>query len=94
MLEDKDIAGTVAVMRDCIDYWYPAALSGPRTISASDFRSALDGLRVAHQGFSASPREAYRMAVEASEAGDRVVVFGSFYLVGDILDRQLERTPG
>ena len=94
MLEDKDIAGTVAVMRDCIDYWYPAALSGLRTISASDFRSALAGLRVAHQEFSASPREAYRMAVEASEAGDRVVVFGSFYLVGDILDSKLERTPG
>jgi dihydrofolate synthase/folylpolyglutamate synthase len=94
MLEDKDIAGTVAVMRDCIDYWYPAALSGLRTISASDFRSALAGLRVGHQEFSASPREAYRMAVEASEAGDRVVVFGSFYLVGDILDSKLERTPG
>ena len=56
--------------------------------------AALAGLRVADQEFSASPREAYRMAVEASQAGDRVVVFGSFYLVGDILDWQLERTPG
>ena len=94
MLQDKDIAGTIEVMRDCIDYWYPVALTGARTMPASDFRSALAGLRGADQEFSASPREAYRMAVEASQAGDRVVVFGSFYLVGDILDWQLERTPG
>jgi len=94
MLRDKDIAGTVEVMKDCIDTWYPAALEGPRTLTASDFRSALAGVCVADQAYSASPREAYRMAVEASEAGDRVVVFGSFYLVGDILDLQLERTPG
>jgi dihydrofolate synthase/folylpolyglutamate synthase len=94
MLRDKDIAGTVEVMKDCIDTWYPAALEGPRTLTASDFRSALAGVCVADRAYSAPPREAYRMAVEASEAGDRVVVFGSFYLVGDILDLQLERTPG
>ncbi|HCK75654.1 MAG TPA: bifunctional folylpolyglutamate synthase/dihydrofolate synthase [Gammaproteobacteria bacterium] len=94
MLQDKDITGTVAVMKDCIDTWYPAALEGPRALTVSDFRSALSGVCVTDQEYSASPREAYQMAIEASQPGDRVVVFGSFYLVGDILVSQLERTPG
>ena len=37
-----------------------------------------------------NPLHAYKMAMQLARPGDRVVVFGSFYLVGAILKSVLE----
>ena len=94
MLKDKDIARAIEVMRSTIDYWYPATLEDGRALADDELRSALSGLAIVDAGGGQTPQACYRAAVEASEPGDRVVVFGSFYLVGDILAAQSERAPG
>jgi len=94
MLQDKDIAGTIEVMKDCVDSWYLAELEGPRALGISELRTSLSGVEVADLTTSTLPRAVYRAALQDSQPGDRIVVFGSFYLVGDILDWESKRTPG
>tara|TARA_Y100000588_G_scaffold238265_1_gene251957 strand:- start:2076 stop:3368 length:1293 start_codon:yes stop_codon:yes gene_type:complete len=94
MLKDKDIAQAVEVMRSAIDYWYPATLEDGRALADDELRSALSGLAIVDAGQGQTPQACYRAAVRASGPGDRVVVFGSFYLVGDILAVHSERAPG
>lgn len=94
MLQDKDIAGTIEVMKGCVDSWYLAELEGPRALGISELRASLSGVEVADLSTSTAPRAVYRAALEDSQPGDRIVVFGSFYLVGDILDWESKRTLG
>ena len=94
MLQDKDIVGTVEVMKDCVDSWYLAQLEDPRALSIRELRTSLAGVQIADLTTSTSPRAVYRAALKDSQPGDRVVVFGSFCLVGDILDWESKRTPG
>lgn len=80
MLHDKDIASTVAEMKGVVDCWYPASLAGPRAASASEILAHLPAETV---GFD-SPEAAYDKALTEAEPQDVVIVFGSFYTVGQI----------
>jgi dihydrofolate synthase/folylpolyglutamate synthase len=94
MLKDKDIARAIEVMRSAVDLWYPATLEDGRALANDELRSALSGLTIVDAGQGQTPRACYRAAVQASVPGDRVVVFGSFYLVGDILAAHSDWAPG
>lgn len=80
MLHDKDIAATVAAMRDSVDCWYPASLQGPRAAVADEI---LQHLPAGCGGFD-SPELAFDQALTQASADDVVIVFGSFYTVGQI----------
>ncbi len=85
MLGDKDIESCVSIMSEVIDEWHICELVDERalTISALRRRIAAD-CRIVDSGLVSATDVFYKVLSE-SAPGDRVVVFGSFYLVGDIL---------
>ncbi|WP_305405766.1 bifunctional tetrahydrofolate synthase/dihydrofolate synthase [Photobacterium leiognathi] len=80
MLHDKDIASTIAAMRDTVDDWYPASLTGPRAATAEEILQHLPANCV---GFD-KPELAFDQALTQAGEDDMVIVFGSFYTVGQI----------
>ncbi len=92
MLRDKDIAGVVNAVRHRIDRWLPAELAGPRAASAAELAAILAGAGVPGPFPTfASPAAALAHARESANEGDRIVAFGSFLTVADVL-RSLART--
>jgi len=86
MLRDKDIVGVLAEMQRVVDEWYPAALSGERAAPVEQLRGVLESqlhCPVAWRG--ARVRAAYQAAVDRALPGDRIVVFGSFYTVAEVI---------
>lgn len=84
MLGDKDIAATLAALKGKVDYWHLADLAVPRGASAAALATAVAGLGgevVCH----ADPATAYGKALEQAADNDRILVFGSFYTVADVL---------
>lgn len=91
MLKDKDIAGVVEAVRHRIDRWLPADLAGPRAASAAELAAILAGAGVSGPTPTfASPAAALAHARECANEGDRIVAFGSFLTVADVL-RSLPR---
>ena len=86
MLGDKDVAGVVRLLRDRVDHWLLASLPGPRGLSAARLAEILREVGVSgdvreHD----SPQAAYQVAREGAAEGDRIVIFGSFLTVADVL---------
>jgi dihydrofolate synthase/folylpolyglutamate synthase len=86
MLRDKDIAGVAAKLAGRIDRWHLATLDSARGSSAADLAQALAVAGVTAPVFQFnSPREAYASALVGAGENDRIVVFGSFLTVSDVL---------
>lgn len=82
MLADKDITGTLANLKDCVQEWYVGGLNGARGAPASILVESLRQIDVKRCYNHASVGEAFLAARAASSSEDRIVVFGSFYTVG------------
>ncbi|MCW8328267.1 bifunctional tetrahydrofolate synthase/dihydrofolate synthase [Photobacterium sp. SDRW27] len=80
MLHDKDIAATIAEMTSVVDVWYPASLEGPRAATADEI---IANLPIDTLSFP-TPEQAYDAALTQASEEDMVIVFGSFYTVGQI----------
>lgn len=97
VMRDKDLAGIVGHLRDRVDHWLLTSLPGPRAATAPELIAGLAalGVEAAPQrevlGFDA-PRAALAHALARADEGDRIVVFGSFLTVADILASR--RAPG
>jgi len=93
MLRDKDIAGTVARLGSRIDTWWVGPTEGPRGASADVLAAAIrEGAgRAARPGpapdirICASIENAHAQALSAAGPDDRIVVFGSFLTVGEVM---------
>ena len=81
MLRDKDIAGVLHALAPRITRWHLASLEGPRAASADDLAHHLEGPVFKHE----SPRAALAAALERAGEGDKIVVFGSFFTVGEAM---------
>jgi dihydrofolate synthase / folylpolyglutamate synthase len=81
MLRDKDIAGVLAAVARRITRWHLATLSGPRGASADELAPHVHG---AVERF-ATPALAFAAAVKRAHENDKIVVFGSFLTVGEVL---------
>lgn len=86
MLADKDIEGVVRVMAQAVDEWFLADLAPPRGAPAGRLAQALDaaGVRAPRRAF-ATPREACCAASVSAGRDDRILIFGSFHTVADVL---------
>ena len=93
-MQDKDIPAILARMQVLADHWYFCDLATPRAARAVELaampRPATPGRSVGADTF-ASPSEALRAALAAADPADRIVVFGSFYTVGGVLEAGLPR---
>jgi dihydrofolate synthase/folylpolyglutamate synthase len=85
MLDDKDIDGTVAIMRPVIDSWYLAPLTCKRAASLDKLKNIFAAAGITSVHTSASIAAAYRLARERASTGDRIIIFGSFYTVSEIM---------
>ena len=86
MLSDKDVAGVVRLLRDRIDHWLVASLPGPRGLDAAKLAAILQEVGVSGEiAEFDSPSAAYEVAVGRAAEGDRIVIFGSFLTVADVM---------
>jgi dihydrofolate synthase/folylpolyglutamate synthase len=86
MLRDKDIASVVRLLRDRVDHWFCASLEGPRAATAAQLAEIVRAERPdadVRQFESAS--QAFVAARDAAGEGDRIVAFGSFLTVADVM---------
>ena len=87
ILGDKDIVGVCRALRGRVSHWHVAPLPGPRGRNAARIEkdivgSAVGGTVTAY----ASPREAYVAARRLVNENDRIVVFGSFLMVAEVME--------
>jgi dihydrofolate synthase/folylpolyglutamate synthase len=86
MLKDKDMAGVVAALDPHIDTWLAAGIDTPRGATPEKLEQVLQQCRVRGEikickNISAALRYAYNAAGE----NDRIIVFGSFYTVAEVM---------
>jgi dihydrofolate synthase/folylpolyglutamate synthase len=89
MLKDKDIDGVIDVLKGRIDFWFVAgldSLAGARGATAEFLAGKLQQQGLGER-FSrhTSVANAYAAAREKANENDRILVFGSFHTVAEIL---------
>lgn len=96
-MRDKDIAAFLPKMTPLVDAWHCCDLATPRAASALELEAMVQ-LAVARRSVPAvkvqrhgSPAAALAAALSAADPPDRIVVFGSFYTVGGVLQSGLPR---
>ena len=97
-MRDKDLDGIVAALGDRVDHWLVTDLPGPRAATAAELAERLRAAGVEKGGERSvschpTPRAALAAARERATENDRIVVFGSFLTVADILAARAESPP-
>jgi dihydrofolate synthase/folylpolyglutamate synthase len=87
ILDDKNVEGIVSSLAGCVDRWIAVTASSPRAIDAAELAR-----RTANEtGKACLIADTLRMAIRNAGAmagpGGRVLVTGSFYTVGPLLER-------
>ena len=86
VLKDKDLSPLLEHVLPQIDEWYLATLTGERGQTAIELKAKL--IALADEAFIKTfdyPVAAYQDAKKNAKTTDRIVIFGSFYTVGDII---------
>ena len=81
MLRDKDIAAVLRELAPRITRWHVASLRTARGASAAQLASHIEGN--VHQ--YDSPASAFQAATAIAGDDDKIVVFGSFFTVADVM---------
>jgi dihydrofolate synthase/folylpolyglutamate synthase len=93
-MADKDLTPMFARIGPLVDRWYFTDLPSPRAATAVDLHERWQRLGMrpdAVLGTHASPSAALQAALAAAGPTDRIVVFGSFYTVGGVLQDGIPR---
>ena len=85
MLADKDVAGVVERVKGKIDHWLVSSLPGPRGMASGALAGLLERHGLCAEACFDSPADAYHAARDRSAENDRIIVFGSFLTVADVL---------
>jgi len=85
ILQEKDALGILELMMDCVDTWHIANLDTPRNTPVEVIEDQLYRLGVASVSRYSSIAAAYEQVCHHADAGDRVIVFGSFFTVMEAL---------
>jgi dihydrofolate synthase/folylpolyglutamate synthase len=97
-MADKDLPAMLERIAPLIDQWHLTDLPLPRAIGSEDLAGLMErqpGVlkpgksRIA--GRHANPAEALGAAVSQADPADRIVVFGSFFTVGGVLQQGVPR---
>jgi dihydrofolate synthase/folylpolyglutamate synthase len=95
-MADKDLAPMLARVAPLMDRWYFTDLPSPRAAPAAQLLAAWNDAGLAKGknvpvSTHASPQAALDAAVAQADPADRIVVFGSFYTVGGVLQAGVPR---
>jgi dihydrofolate synthase/folylpolyglutamate synthase len=86
MLRDKDIAAVVQAVAPRFTRWHLASLGGPRGASASELARVLQVAGVAApRREHATPAAAFEAARSEAGENDKIVAFGSFLTVAEVM---------
>lgn len=84
LLADKDAAGVVAALRDVVDDWHVAGLTGPRGRSGAELASVLAAQGLACQAH-VTVANAWGAACRQAGAADTICALGSFLTVAELM---------
>ena len=87
VMADKDLDGMLEHLADCFDGWYLGGLSIDRAMLPVDYQAHIQKVSSASVSCSDSLQRALDLAIAAAGCDDRVVVFGSFYTVAELITR-------
>lgn len=94
-MADKDLGAMLERIAPLIDRWHLTDLPLPRASTAAALAEALKGhpatAKSTVAGCHASPMEALQAAVSHADPADRIVIFGSFFTVGGVLQDGVPR---
>lgn len=85
VLDDKDVEGIVAPLDAHVDAWIAMAADSPRSIRAGELARRIANASNRPCLVAASLDHALHLARRESSDGDRILVAGSFYVVGPVL---------
>lgn len=96
-MQDKDTAAILRTVYPLIDHWYFTNLPTTRAACATHLQQQFEQIssNATHTATSqtfTSPQHAMQAAVAAAQTTDRIVVFGSFYTVADVLAADLPKS--
>lgn len=93
-MADKDLALMLVRVVPLVDRWYFTDLPTARAASAAALLArwqALPGRRDVPASVYPAPAQALQAALAAADPADRIIVFGSFYTVGGVLQDGIPR---
>ncbi|MEY4345996.1 MAG: hypothetical protein RL032_1828, partial [Pseudomonadota bacterium] len=93
-MADKDLAPMFAKVNPLIDRWYFTDLPTPRAATGTSLQEhwvAQNTRKDASAQAFVDPMQALQAAIAAADPTDRIVVFGSFYTVGGVLQQGVPR---
>lgn len=85
MLADKDIDGVLHIMKDQFDAWLVAPLPIPRGMDGVQLEAKLNAQGVNAVTVYSNVAAAWQDALSQAGENDRIVVFGSFHTVAEVL---------
>lgn len=85
MLADKDIDGVLEIVKDQFDEWHIAPLSVPRGMTLDALQQKMADHGIGNVKVFDDVAAAYRTALAKAGENDRIVVFGSFHTVADVM---------
>ncbi|PIT31753.1 bifunctional tetrahydrofolate synthase/dihydrofolate synthase [Snodgrassella alvi] len=86
MLADKDIDAVLEIIKDQFDCWLIAPLALPRGMTIQALQEKFIQHNIAAVTAYPDVKEAYQAALSEAGENDRIVVFGSFHTVAEIID--------
>ena len=93
-MADKELEPMLAKVSPLIDRWYFTDLPSPRAAGGAALQAqwaAQNTRKDASAAAFASPQQALDAAIAAADPADRILVFGSFYTVGGVLQHGTPR---
>ena len=86
MLADKDIGGVVKELAPLVDQWYLTGIQDGRGASVDEMAAQVAAAGGRGIEVCQTVEQACQRACSESTAGDRVIAFGSFHIVGPALE--------
>ena len=87
MLADKDIEGVVEPLNQHIDRWIAVTAESPRAVPAGELARQIANVCGRPCLIAETLDRAIEFARRDASVGDRILVTGSFYVVGPVLER-------
>ncbi|MCO6504702.1 MAG: bifunctional tetrahydrofolate synthase/dihydrofolate synthase [Snodgrassella sp.] len=85
MLSDKDIDAVLEILHDQFDQWFIAPLATSRGLNMTQLQASFAKIDVGQVYSYANIQLAYQAALTQAKQNDRIVIFGSFHTVAEIL---------
>ena len=87
LLDDKDVDGVIAPLTDSVDHWIAVLPNSERAMSSGELARQISNLTARACLVADSVADAVKFARHEALESDRILVTGSFFTVGPILDQ-------